>query len=463
MTDVLILAAGLGTRMKSKRAKVLHELGGSPLIAYTVRAAWELSPHTILTVTGHQAEQVESAVREEAQRCASRGSSTKPSPQLLLALQAEQRGTGHAVMSAAAQLKGLSGPVLVLAGDVPLIKSTTLEKLHATHSAEKNVATIMTVELDDPFGYGRIIRRDGRFVRSVEQKDATPEEQAIREINVSIYCFEIPALLDALQALTTDNAQGEYYLTDVPATILAAGQRVGLLKHDDPEELRGVNTRVELADLERELRHQKLRSLMLSGVTIVDPSTTYIHSGVEIGEDTIIHPQVMIEGASSIGAGCEIQSWSRLRNVVIEDGVIIKNSCVLEDSTIRRGASVGPFARLRANADIGEKAGIGNFVEVKKSKLGRGTKASHLTYLGDATLGDRVNIGAGTVTCNYDGVRKNETIIEDEVRIGSDTMLVAPVRVGRGAMTAAGSVVTKDVPPDSLVAGVPAAVKKRLK
>ena len=225
----------------------------------------------------------------------------------------------------------------------------------------------------------------------------------------------------------------------------------------------GVNTRIELAELDRKLRTRKLRELMLSGVTIVDPSSTYVHQDVEIGQDTIIHPQVIIEGATRIGSDCTVASWTRIRNCSIGDGVTIRNSCVIEDSTIHKGATLGPFARLRMGAEIGEKAGIGNFVEVKKSSIGRGTKASHLTYLGDARLGDRVNIGAGTVTCNYDGVRKNETIIEDDVKIGSDTMLVAPVRVGRGSITGAGSVVTKDIPPDSLAVGMPAVVKKKLR
>ena len=273
----------------------------------------------------------------------------------------------------------------------------------------------------------------------------------------------MPALLKALDRLTTDNAQGEYYLTDVPRIMQEQGKTVGLLCHSSAEEVLGVNTRVELAELERKVRDRKLRDLMLSGVTIIDPATTYIHSEVEVGQDSVIHPQVIIEGASRVGSGSVVHSWTRLRNVQIGDGVTVRNSCVIEDSTIRDGATVGPFARLRAGADIGEKAGIGNFVEVKKSKIGRGTKASHLTYLGDAILGERVNIGAGTVTCNYDGVRKNETVIEDDVKIGSDTMLVAPVRVGRGSVTGAGSVVTRDVPTDSLAVGVPAVIKKKLR
>jgi bifunctional UDP-N-acetylglucosamine pyrophosphorylase / glucosamine-1-phosphate N-acetyltransferase len=462
MTDVMILAAGLGTRMKSRRAKVLHELAGLPLVAHVLRASFQLEPEAIFTVVGHQAGEVEQAVRDQA--AALKESHAKASADLQFVTQTEQKGTGHAVMAARDRLAKHKGSLVLVAGDVPLIKGETLKNLAEVHQAENNQVTMLTVLLDDPTGYGRIVRdSDGRFVRCVEQKDASAAELAIREVGVSIYCFDVPALLKALDSLTTDNAQGEYYLTDVPRILQQQGKRVGLLCHADPEEVSGVNTRVELADLERKLRERKVRELMLSGVTIIDPSTTYIHQDVSIGSDSVIYPQVIIEGASRIGSGCVIQSWSRLKNADVSDDVMIRNSCIIEDSTIHKAATIGPFARLRNGAEIGEKAGIGNFVEVKKSKIGRGTKASHLTYLGDATLGDRVNIGAGTVTCNYDGVRKNETIIEDEVKIGSDTMLVAPVRVGKGSVTGAGSVVIKDVPPDSLVAGVPAAVKKKLR
>lgn len=446
--------------MKSRRAKVLHELAGRPLVSHVARAAFELSPEAIFTVVGHQAQEVESDVRDEAARLTAAGAAQ---PELRFVLQAEQRGTGHAVMAARDQLAGHS-TLVILPGDAPLIQAGTLKHLVDIHHGQKNDATLLTVILDDPTGYGRIIRdKDGRLLRCVEQKDGSAEELAIREVGVSIYCFEVAALLAALDHLTTDNAQSEYYLTDVPKIIQTQGKRVGLLCHSNAEEVLGVNTRIELAELERKLRGRKLRDLMLEGVTIVDPATTYIHQDVEVGQDSVIHPQVIIEGASRVGSGCTIQSWTRMKNVEIGDNVTVRNSCVIEDSMIREGATVGPFSRLRAGAEIGEKAGIGNFVEVKKSKIGRGTKASHLTYLGDATLGERVNIGAGTVTCNYDGVRKNETIIEDDVKIGSDTMLVAPVRVGRGSVTGAGSVVTRDVPPDSLALGVPAVVKKRLK
>jgi len=462
MTDVMILAAGLGTRMKSRRAKVLHEIAGLPLVAHVLRAAFKLAPEAIFTVVGHQAEDVERAVREAAARLVERGAAAQPALQFVL--QSEQRGTGHAVMVAREHLKGRTSPLILLAGDGPMIKAETLNRLTDVHRAEGNAATVLTVVMDDPTGYGRIIRdAEGRFARIVEQKDGSPAELAVREVCVSIYCFEVAALLAALDHLNTDNAQGEYYVTDVPAIMLEQGKRVGIFCHTDPEEVPGINTRIELAELDRKLRTAKLRELMLAGVTISDPATTYIDLDVEIGQDTIIHPQVIIEGLSRIGANCTIHSWTRLRNVTIEDEVTIRNSTVIEDCLIHTRASVGPFARLRMQAEIGEQAAIGNFVEVKKSKIGKGTKASHLTYLGDATLGDDVNIGAGTVTCNYDGVRKHETIIEDGARIGSDTMLVAPVRIGHGSKTGAGSVVTKDVPPDSLVAGVPAVIKKKLK
>jgi bifunctional UDP-N-acetylglucosamine pyrophosphorylase/glucosamine-1-phosphate N-acetyltransferase len=461
MTDVLILAAGLGTRMKSRRAKVLHQIAGLPIISHIVKAASQLEPDTIITIVGHQADAVEQAVRAERERLLERDGKA---PSLEFVLQSDQRGTGHAVIAARATLEGRKGPVVVLAGDVPMIEGSTLGHLADTHVSEQNAVTMLTVRLDEPTGYGRIIRdSEGGFVRSVEQKDATPEELLEREVGVSIYCFDIPTLLDALDHLTTDNAQGEYYLTDVPRIVHEQGKRVGLVPHHDPEEVAGVNTRVELSELERKLRERKLRELMLSGVTIVDPATTYIQTDVEIGPDSVIHPQVIIEGTSRIGTGCTIQSWTRLSNVEVGDEVTIRNSTVIEDSTIGNGAVIGPFARLRMKTEIGEKVAIGNFVEVKKSKIGRGTKASHLTYLGDATLGERVNIGAGTVTCNYDGQRKHETIIEDDVKIGSDTMLVAPVRVGRGSVTGAGSVVTKDVPPDSLAVGVPAVIKRKVK
>jgi len=460
MTDVLIMAAGLGTRMRSRRAKVLHELGGSALISHVLRAAESLDPENVFIIVGHQADEVEKTVRDDVGRRRARGQSTDA--KLEFVLQAEQRGTGHAVLSARERLQDRSGPLVILGGDGPMLRPETLEKLVDSHISGRNDATILTVEMDEPASYGRVIRdENGDYAHVVEQRDCSPEQLAVREVNVSIYCFEIPSLLEALDHLTPDNAQGEYYVTDVPEIMKRSGKKVGIMLHKDAEEVLSMNDRVELADLERRMRQRKLRELMLSGITIIDPASTYIHQDVEIGQDTIIHPDVIIEGFSRIGSDCVIHSWTRLRDVEIGNGVTVRNSSVIEESTIRDHASIGPFARLRMQADIGEKAAIGNFVEVKKSKIGRGTKASHLTYLGDATLGDKVNIGAGTITCNYDGERKHETVIEDGVKIGSDTMLVAPVRVGRNSVTGAGAVVTRDIPPDSLAVGVPAKVKNK--
>jgi bifunctional UDP-N-acetylglucosamine pyrophosphorylase/glucosamine-1-phosphate N-acetyltransferase len=458
----MILAAGLGTRMKSRRAKVLHELAGRALVAHVVRAAFALNPASIITIVGHQAEDVERAVGDEVARLVELGEAARP--ELFFALQTEQKGTGHAVMAAREILKNRTAPLLITAGDVPMLQGEMLKRLVETHNREKNDATVLTVMMDEPFGYGRIIRdAENRYVRCVEQKDATPAELAVKEVNVSIYCFNPMSLLGALEHLKADNAQNEYYLTDVPQILMNQGKRLGLFCYENPEEVRGINTRVELAELERQVRQKKLRQLMLAGVTIIDPATTYIQQDVIIGQDTVIHPQVIIEGHSKIGEGCVVHSWTRLTNVKMDDDVRVNNSCIIENTTLHRGSSVGPFARLRMQAEIGENAVIGNFVEVKKSKIGKGTKAQHLSYLGDATLGEKVNIGAGTITCNYDGVRKHETIIEDNVKIGSDTMLVAPVRVGTGSVTGAGTVVTKDLPPDSLAVGAPAVVKKKLR
>jgi bifunctional UDP-N-acetylglucosamine pyrophosphorylase/glucosamine-1-phosphate N-acetyltransferase len=461
MTDVMILAAGLGTRMKSSLAKVLHRLGGQPLIAYSARTALALHPENLIVIVGHQAEQVEQAVRDAA---GAPGGDHLAGVRLAFVNQREQKGTGHAVQSAREILSQTKGPLVIITGDTPLLKTETLAGLVKSHIQHGNAATFLTVDMDNPTGYGRIVRgHGGRFVRTVEEKDATAIQREIHEVNVSVYCFDTQALLDAIDHITADNAQAEYYLTDVPAIMMSQGRHVSALQHADTEEVMGVNNRLELAELERKVRQKKLRELMLSGVTVLDPATTYIDQDVTVGQDTIIHPQVIIEGRSSIGTGCEIQSWTRLKDVTAAPGVTIKNHCVIEDSSIGEASSIGPFARIRMQADISEKVVIGNFVEVKKSKIGRGTKAQHLSYLGDATIGADVNIGAGTVTCNFDGERKHETIIEDNVKIGSDTMLVAPVRVGRGSKTGAGSVVTKDVPPDSLAVGVPAVIKKTLK
>jgi bifunctional UDP-N-acetylglucosamine pyrophosphorylase/glucosamine-1-phosphate N-acetyltransferase len=442
--------------MKSSQAKVLHKIGSRPLIAHVLRAAARLTPENIFVVVGHQAGKVEEAARASL--------SAADADKLRLVMQAEQRGTGHAVKCAADALKSARGLLVVFYGDTPAVKAETLRKLIAEHERANHAATLITIRIDPPPAYGRIIRNaQGDFLKIVEERDCAPAERAITEVNPGFYCFDIPALLDALEKLTPHNAQNEYYLTDIPQHMLDAGLRVGTVFHEDAHELDGVNTRAELAAMWKRLRHETIDRLMANGVTIVDPDSTYIDDSVEIGRDTVIHPQVIIEGDSRIGANCEIRSWSHLVNVEIGDECKVLNSCVIVSSRLAARNTVGPFAHLRLHAELAEDANVGNFVEIKKSRLGRKTKSMHLTYLGDATIGDRVNIGAATVTCNYDGKQKNPTVIEDDVKIGSDTMLVAPVRVGRGSMTGAGSVVTKDVPPDSLVAGVPAQVKKKLK
>ena len=450
--NVLVMAAGLGTRMKSKRAKVLHELAGRPLIAHVVRTAQTLEPRTILVIVGHQAEEVEQAVLAEVGELAS------------FAVQAQQRGTGDAVESARQQLESSGSRVLLLSGDVPLIRAETLRKFIEQHRASAAACTILGVRLENPTGYGRIIRDEqGAFEKIVEQKDASEEERQVREINSGIYCFESGDLFEALKRVEPKNQQGEYYLTDVCEILNSAGRKVEVFLHTEAREVSGVNTRAELAEFENLLRRNAIRRLMIeSGVTFIDPSHAYISPEAEIGRDTIIYPNVAIEGKSVIGENCVIRYGARISNSKLSDNVTVKDHSLIVDSEIASNCSVGPFAHLRMNTVLEEKATVGNFVEVKKSRLKRGTKAMHLTYLGDATIGERTNIGAGTVTCNYDGKHKHETIIEDDVKIGSDTMLVAPVRVGARSVTGAGSVVTKDVPPDSLVAGVPAEVKKTL-
>lgn len=454
--DVLILAAGLGTRMRSRTAKVLHQLGGRPLIAHVCQKATALEPRHVYVIVGHQAEEVAEAVRGEL---GAEGA--------IFVTQTEQRGTGHAVMAARDSLANANSSLLILSGDVPLVRAETLAALiqqHRMHRGRGAACTLLTVKLDDPTGYGRILRdSEGRFERVVEQKDASPTEKQINEINAGIYCFETQALFRALEKVKPENAQGEYYLTDVPGILRAEGEDVSIFLHTDAREVSGINTRMELAEFENILRRRTLRRLMLdSGVTLIDPAHTYVSPQAQIGRDTIIYPDVHIEGETTLGEACEIRSGTRITNSRIGNNVTIKDHSVIADSEIADNCAVGPFAHLRMNASMAEGAHVGNFVEMKKSRLGRKSKSMHLTYLGDATIGERTNIGAGTITCNYDGKHKHQTVIEDDVKIGSDTMLVAPVTVGSGSVTGAGAVVTKDVPPGTLVAGVPAEIKKRL-
>ena len=456
--DILILAAGLGTRMRSATAKVLHRLGGRPLIAHACRTASALvkEQRPVYVVVGHQAEEVKDAVRAEVGDAGA-----------IFITQTEQRGTGDAVFAARDALRDANSTLLVLSGDVPLVRAETLGALihqHRTHRGRGAACTLMAVRLDDPTGYGRIVRdAEGRFEKIVEQKDANAEERQIGEINAGIYCFETRLLFPALERVRPENAQGEYYLTDVPAILRADGEDVSVYTHNDAREVSGINTRVELSEFERLLRMRTLRSLMLnSGVTIIDPQHTYISPDSQIGRDTTLYPNVHIEGRTVIGEGCEIGQGTRISDSRIGNGVTIKDHCLIVESDIADACTVGPFAHLRMSARMDAGSAVGNFVEMKKSRLGSKSKAMHLSYLGDAEIGERTNIGAGTVTCNYDGKNKHKTIVEDNVKIGSDTMLVAPVRVGARSVTGAGSVVTEDVPPDTLVAGVPAKVKKNL-
>jgi bifunctional UDP-N-acetylglucosamine pyrophosphorylase/glucosamine-1-phosphate N-acetyltransferase len=456
--DILILAAGLGTRMRSATAKVLHKLGGRPLIAHVCRTASALQreQRPVHVVVGHQAEEVRRAVIEELGEGRS-----------VFVTQTEQRGTGDAVLAAREALRDADSTLLVLSGDVPLVRAETLAGLvqqHRTHRGRGAACTLLSVKLEDPTGYGRVVRdAEGRFERIVEQKDATAEERQINEINAGIYCFETRLLFPALERVKPENAQGEFYLTDVPGILRADNDDVSVYLHSDAREVSGINTRTELADFERLLRLRTLRNLMLNaGVTVIDPQHTYVSPDAQIGRDTVLHPNVHIEGRTIIGDGCEIGPGTRLTDARVGNGVTIKDHCIIVSSEVGDNCSVGPFAHLRMNARLEEGVAIGNFVEVKNSRLGSATKAMHLSYLGDAEIGERTNVGAGTVTCNYDGKRKHPTRIGDDVKIGSDTMLVAPVSVGSRSVTGAGSVVTKDVPPDTLVAGVPAAVKKQL-
>jgi bifunctional UDP-N-acetylglucosamine pyrophosphorylase/glucosamine-1-phosphate N-acetyltransferase len=451
--NILVLAAGLGTRMKSGRAKVLHELGGLPLITYVCRAAQSLSPTKTYVVVGHQAAEVEQAVRTEV------GDNAE------FITQIEQRGTGDAVMAARAELQDSDALVLILSGDVPLIRETTLQSFAEQHRASGAACSILSVRLENPTGYGRIVRgEDQEFLRIVEQKDASTEEQKVKEINSGIYCFDARKLFAALKRVQPANSQGEYYLTDVPQILLSDGEKVNVYLHGDAREVSGINTRAELAEFENLMRRNTIRKLMIeAGVTFLDPSHAYISAEAEVGRDCVIYPGVTIEGKTTIGENCQIRSGTRITNSRLGSSVVVQDHCVIIDSEIESNCAVGPFAHLRMHTVLEEGSIIGNFVEAKNSRLGRRSKARHLTYLGDATVGQNVNIGAGTVTCNYDGKTKNPTIIEDDVMIGSDTMLVAPVKVGKGSITAAGSVVTEDVPPDTLVAGVPAVVKKKLK
>jgi len=441
---IAILAAGKGTRLKSRHPKVLHQIAGKPLLAHVVAAAMQVvPPQNIFAIIGHEAEKVRSALQATG---------------IGFVLQSEQRGTGHAMMQAREALRGFEH-VLVLSGDVPLIAPQTIARVRDFHTDRSAAMTILTAEPPDPTGYGRVFRRvvkgkeTNEVERIVEQKALRGKEAERREINSGIYAFATEPLYAHIGKLGTDNAHHEYYLTDVAELLRKSKKKVLALRAENSHEVLGVNTRVELAQLDAQLRARKARELMLAGTTIFRPDSCDIDADVEIGTDTVIEPFVQLIGKTKIGADCRIRSYSVITNCEIGDNVLVQPGCILEDSVVRNRAQLGPYSHLRPGSDIGESAHVGNFVETKKTRLGKGSKANHLSYLGDSEIGEGVNIGAGTITCNYDGVHKHKTVIEDGVFIGSDSTLVAPVRIGRGAYVGAASCITDDVPADALAIG----------
>jgi bifunctional UDP-N-acetylglucosamine pyrophosphorylase/glucosamine-1-phosphate N-acetyltransferase len=438
---IVIMAAGKGTRLNSKRAKVLHEIGGQPLLAHVIRAAQQVVPSEhIHVIIGHQAESVQAAVAPMGVKFVS---------------QAEQRGTGHAIMCAREHVAGYRN-ILVLSGDVPLIRPETIARVRDFHLGKKAAMTILTAVPPDPVGYGRVIRAGSgsdRVKAIVEQKALTKTQQNAREINSGIYAFAAGPLFANIDRLNTSNAHHEFYLTDMAAILVKAKATVVALKADDPAEVLGANTLAELASLDATMRMRKANDLMTAGVSIYRPETCVIDPEVEIGADTILEPFVQILGRTRIGSDCRVRSFSIIRDSQIADNVLVRSGCVIDQSVVASGAELGPYSHLRPGSEIGERAHVGNFVETKKTKLGRGSKANHLTYLGDSEIGPGVNVGAGTITCNYDGTGKFKTIIEEGAFIGSDSTLVAPLRVGKGAYVAAGSTITDDVPADALALG----------
>ena len=437
---VVILAAGKGTRMKSELPKVLHHVAGNALIDRVVDTAQALGPASITLVVGHGAENVRAHL-------AARGSRVE------FAIQEPQLGTGHALLQTEPLLATRSGTVVLLSGDVPLLTSRTLQSLVDTHLESSAAATVLTAHVDRPYGYGRIVRNKGQLTRIVEERDATAAQREIREINSGIYAFALEPLFAALHSISAENAQGEYYLPDLVGIYRRKKRAVTTFTVQNAAEIRGINSRTELAEVSQMVRQQKNEELMAAGVTLIDPATTYIDSDVEVGPDTVIHPCVFLEQGTKVGTACEIHAGCRIVNSTLGDRVLVRNHSVITDAIIAAGATVGPFAHLRPGADVRENAHVGNFVELKKTTLGTGSKANHLAYLGDATIGDHVNVGAGTITCNYDGVAKHQTTIGDGAFVGSNSTLVAPITIGRGAYIAAGSAVTDDVPAGALGIG----------
>lgn len=438
---ITIMAAGKGTRLKSKHPKVLHEVGGKPLLAHVIGAATKVVPaHDVYAIIGHEAERVRQAVKGTG---------------INFVLQKEQRGTGHALMVARDALQPYD-EVIVLSGDAPLISAQTISMLRDFHQSKRSAMTILTAHLKNPTGYGRIIRKgahSNEVQAIVEEKSATPAQKKINEINSGFYAFSVDTLYDHIDELGTKNPHGEFYLTDMASVLRRKKERVSAVATNDPHEILGANTRAELVEIDEHLRMAKCRELMAAGVTVYYPQTCVIDSEVEIGPDTVIEAFVQVLGNTRVGSDCRIRSYSVIRNTRIGDQVQILPGCVIDDSKIENRATLGPYSRLRPDSEIGEAAKVGNFVETKKIRLGKGSKANHLTYLGDAEIGQGVNIGAGTITCNYDGMHKHKTVIEDEVFIGSDSTLVAPIRIGKGAYVGAASCITDNVPAESLALG----------
>ena len=435
------MAAGKGTRLKSKHPKVLHEVGGMPLLAHVIAAAVKVVPaKDIYTIIGHEAERVRQAVANTG---------------VNFVVQAEQRGTGHAIMEARQALKNYDH-VLVLSGDAPLISAETISSIRDFHLSQKAAMTLLSARVFNPTGYGRVFRktRTGPEVQAiVEQKALKKGQEKIKEINSGFYAFATGSLFEHIDDLSTDNPHGEYYLTDMAALLKKAKARVVAIEATDPHEVLGSNTRAEMVALDHHMRMAKCQELMTDGVTVYFPSTCVIDNDVEVGADTVIEPFVQLVGKTRIGSDCRIRSYSIIKDSTVGNGVTVRPGTIMEDARIGDGAIIGPYSHLRPGSEIGQGAHVGNFVETKKIKLGKNSKANHLTYLGDAEIGSGVNVGAGTITCNYDGVNKHTTVIEDGVFVGSDTTLVAPVKVGKGAYIAAASCITEDVPADALALG----------
>lgn len=432
----IVMAAGKGTRMKSALCKVLHPVAGRSMILYVIDAVRACGLKKIVLVVGHQAPDVMS-------RCSG--------PDIEFAVQEPQLGTGHAAAATAESFQGFSGDILILCGDVPLITPETLTTFQQFHLERSSRITVMTTHVDNPHGYGRIVRNERReLIGIVEEKDATESQKAINEVNTGIYIAEAKLLFSLLSRIKNHNAQGEYYLTDIITEAVNESITVHGFVLEDGLEATGINTRAELARASAVIWDQTRRNLMESGVTLLEPSTAYVDSSVKIGPDSVVHPVVNISGNTSIGSNCTLESGVYILNSRIGDGVEILQGSRLNDAEVQDGATIGPMAHLRPGARIGKKARIGNFVEIKKSVIGDGSKASHLSYLGDSTIGEHVNIGCGTITCNYDGRAKHPTIIGDHCFIGSDVQFVAPVEIGEGSLIGAGSTITRNVPPRTL-------------